>query len=526
MDISKITLFLHTLRFLKPIQVYYRFFYLIRKLFYRVPRKEEKSDINYISFHERYDFPIYSAKTYFEPDTFNFLNQKKTFSGAIDWNYLGYGKLWCYNLNYFEFLEQKDMSKEFGLNLILSYIKSEPDLKDGLEPYPISLRIINWFKFLTKHQVANKEIHQSLKWYSDILYVNIEYHILGNHILENGFALLFSAHFFRDPRYLKKAKNILQSELNEQILSDGAHFEQSPMYHQIILYRLLDAIYLIEECKWVGEMSTTLRGHAAKMLTWLMNIGFSNGQIPLVNDSASGIAPETSLLVEYARQLNIFPIANLTLGESGYRMIRLDHAEVLFDVGNITATYQAGHHHSDALQVLLNWNNQPILVDTGVSTYEKNERRQLERSTSSHNTVHFSNENFDNVWGGFRTAQRSKVQLVEDSNNIVSASVCHYITKETFVRKLTCVNDLIIIEDQVSYNGPVMAFFHFHPDCKLKLVNDHSFYVLPYDICFTFVGAQASFIEPYNLATGYNQLIPSQRIKIVFKNRLSTRIAI
>ena len=47
-----------------------------------------------------------------------------------------------------------------------------------------------------------------------------------------------------------KSKNLLISELNEQVLKDGAHFELSPMYHQIILSRLLDSIQLIKLITW------------------------------------------------------------------------------------------------------------------------------------------------------------------------------------------------------------------------------------------------------------------------------------
>ena len=35
-------------------------------------------------------------------------------------------------------------------------------------------------------------------------------------------------------------KNFLLKELDRQILDDGAHFELSPMYHCIILSKILD----------------------------------------------------------------------------------------------------------------------------------------------------------------------------------------------------------------------------------------------------------------------------------------------
>ena len=61
---------------------------------------------------------------------------------------------------------------------------------------------------------------------------------MGNHLLENGFSLLFGSYYFRDEKLYSKAKEIIKTELREQILDDGAHFELSPMYHSIILHRI------------------------------------------------------------------------------------------------------------------------------------------------------------------------------------------------------------------------------------------------------------------------------------------------
>ena len=86
-----------------------------------------------------------------------------------------------------------------------------------------------------------------------ILLDNLEYHLLGNHLLENGFSLLFGAYYFQDENLYKKAKEILEKELNEQILDDGAHFELSPMYHQLMLFRVLDCINLVKHNQWIVD---------------------------------------------------------------------------------------------------------------------------------------------------------------------------------------------------------------------------------------------------------------------------------
>ena len=55
-----------------------------------------------------------------------------------------------------------------------------------------------------------------------------------NHLFANAKALIFAGLFFDDDeseKWLNTGLNILAREMDEQILSDGGHFELSPMYH-------------------------------------------------------------------------------------------------------------------------------------------------------------------------------------------------------------------------------------------------------------------------------------------------------
>ena len=332
------------------------------------------------------------------------------------------GKLWTYNLNYFDFLNQENISKEEGLKLIRNYVSKHSQLKDGLEPYPISLRGINWIKFISKHQIQDAEINNIL--FNDYLRLadNLEYHLLANHLLENGFSLLFGAYYFQDEKLYKKANTILRNELEEQILNDGAHYELSPMYHQIILHRVLDCLNLVENNPWKDkELFPLLKKKAELMLGWLDAITYKNGDIPLLNDSAKGIAPSSKELFTYAKSLGLKSQDSI-LSDSGYRKWIKNEMEIVLDLGQIAPSYQPGHSHADSLQFVLNFKNKPIIVDTGISTYEKNDRRQLERSTSSHNTVTINESNSSNVWGGFRVAERAKVTVKQENNSCIEAS--------------------------------------------------------------------------------------------------------
>ena len=154
MDIYKIKLIYHTVKHLKPIQVYYRLYYFFRNRIFtagavRRPMLFSKP----IKWEEILKYHL----SYLQKNkSFTFLNITHRFSDQIDWNYDGYGKLWTYNLNYFDFLNQERISKDIGIQLIKNYIKSDVFLKDGKEPYPISLRGINWVKFLSENQVKEE----------------------------------------------------------------------------------------------------------------------------------------------------------------------------------------------------------------------------------------------------------------------------------------------------------------------------------------------------------------------------------
>ena len=407
MDIHKIKLLFNTILYLKPVQVYYRLYYFLRNIFIgKKVKKKTLANFNSIVWENEFNY----ENSYLDKDnSFVFLNLSHSFSDKIDWNYNRFGKLWTYNLNYFDYLNQENISKETGITLIKDYIKNDNLLLDGKEPYPISLRGINWVKFLSKNKVNEEFIDNNLYNHYYILLKNIEYHLLGNHLLENAFSLLFGAFYFQDEKLYNKSKKILITELNEQILEDGGHFELSPMYHQIMLFRVLDCIQLIKLNSWKNDdLLNLLEESSSKMLSWLENVTFNNGDIPMVNDCAFQIAPSTKELLNYGKSLGINK-KDIKLSDSGYRMFKNEKYELFMDMGEVGASYQPGHVHSDTFNFVLYANNQPFIVDTGTSTYEKNDRRQIERSTSSHNTITIGDYEQTQVWGGFRVAKRAKI---------------------------------------------------------------------------------------------------------------------
>jgi hypothetical protein len=477
---KKIILLINTLKYLKFKQFYFRLFYFIRARYRKL-------------IHFKYTFLKVSNATPLKLDdsienhyssctegSFNFLNLDKKFEEQVEWNYAQHGKLWTYNLTYFEYLKERE-----DVTLIYDFIEHIESVKDGLEPFPISLRGLSWIKFLTKYHIEDKKIDNSLYAQYYILLDNLEYHLLGNHLLENGFSLLFGAYYFKDETLYNKAKEILVEELDEQMLKDGGHFELSPMYHQLMLFRVLDSINLLQNNLWKDqELLELLSSKAEIMLGWLENITYKDGSIPLLNDSANHIAPTSKELFNYADRLKIKTL-HKKLKESGYRKIVQERYELIVDVGEVGASYIPGHAHADTFNFELQVDGKPFIVDSGLSTYETNERRFYERSTKAHNTVEILSNDSSEVWSGFRVANRASVVALEERENFIKATHNGYKKQNILhTRSWQLKEDRIVIEDSLSKKSQAIFRLHFHPsitqDFIEQTINSHEFTLYTY----------------------------------------------
>lgn len=532
--LSKLKLITNTVIHLKWIQVFYQIYYKIRN---RVSDPISFGSLQgYTPIHGQIklsNFPFHPDATNIEllnksDSRFTFLNLSHEFAENIDWNYEEKGKLWNYNLNYFDFLFNPKIDSDSGRKLIMNYCNSYGSLKGGLEPYPTSLRGINWIKFLSINNIHDAEIDQYLFRQFKILESNLEYHILANHLLENAFSLFFGAYYFENERFYTKAKKLLVSQLREQILSDGAHYERSPMYHQIMLFRLLDTVNLVKNNRWKSnELQKELTHITQSMLLWLDNMTFSNGEIPYLKDATKGIAPTTKELVDYAQLLEVdWKAEKVSLSDSGYRKFANERLELIIDVGEVAPFYQPGHAHADELNFILNLNGKPFIVDVGISTYEKNQRRQLERSTISHNCVTLDNTNSSEVWGGFRVAKRAKVNLLKDTFSEIEAELTGFKNGGLIIkRKFSFDQNAICIEDVLSGGSLSMesavSTLHFHPDVQLEISGNDIF---ADNIRIKLVGFRSFALENYEYACGFNRL--SEAKKLTLKPSETNRIKI
>ena len=415
-------------------------------------------------------------------DQFVFLNEV----GAIgSWNNPNYSKLWLYNLHYFDDLNSVDSIKrtDIHVSLIDKWISENPCMVgNGWEPYPTSLRIVNWIKWFLAYGQITKTRSRSLALQAKVLSQVIEYHLLGNHIFANAKALIFAGLYFEGPnadRWLDKGLKILHRELHEQVLADGGNFELSPMYHAIILADLLDLVSLFEayDHPLCVELDTQIRSILPKMLNWLSIMTHPDGGCAFFNDSALCIAPTLHILECAAKSFDIYserhrqqPKMTEFLPNTGYFRMNLRDAMVIGDVAKIGADYIPGHAHADTLSFEASIYNKRFIVNSGTSIYGVCKERLRQRGTASHSTVTIDNQDSSEVWGGFRVARRAHpVGLeIDEKNNVIRCAHDGYTRlkgQPIHTREWRYNKSVLKITDTISGDfNSAEARYHFHPD--------------------------------------------------------------
>ena len=378
------------------------------------------------------------------------------------------------------------------LELIKSWLESNPPAQgSGWEPYPLSLRIINWIKWHRSGNPLSHRAQQSLAVQVRWLAKRIEWHILGNHLFVNAKALIFASSFFDGPEaeeWLKIGTDILRTEIPEQILSDGGHFELSPMYHSLCLEDILDLINILRTVQ--GTWSAAAHSAAEsvlettctcvpKMLCWLQTMSHPDEKIAFFNDSAFGIAPETPELRNYAAALGFEQSKKLLngvmwLSASGYARIEREHAVLIADMAEVGARYIPGHAHADTLSFELSLFNQRVFVNSGTSEYGVSVERLRQRGTAAHNTVLVDKKNSSEIWSGFRVGRRAyvaNISIEEEQDTLLAAGsqdgYQRLYNGPIHSRVWKLGNNSLTIEDELSIDSKAEARYHLHPAVQI-----------------------------------------------------------
>ncbi|HEX4199624.1 MAG TPA: alginate lyase family protein [Caulobacteraceae bacterium] len=411
---------LRTVRHLKPIQVFGR---LVEPLPRPAPAPAPAPGRR--SLARPWAPPAERAPSLVGPARLRLLNEEHEVAAAAAWNDPRRSRLWLYNLHYFDMLASRANAEQsaWARALVERWIvENPPGQGAGWEPYPVSLRMVNWIKWALAGQPFEPSWLDSLAVQARWLERRIEWRLLGNHLIANAKALAFAGLFFDGPeaeRWRRKGLGLMRRQLGEQVLADGGHFERSPMYHAIVLEDLLDLINLVRAtgCETLVDLAGWT-ATAAAMRRWLAVMTHPDGEIGFFNDAAFGVAARPAALRAYAGRLGLCaaedaPAPLETLPESGYVRMSAGDATALLDIAPIGPDHLPGHAHADTLSFELSLGEERVIVNGGVSAYGEDARRQTERSTASHSTVEIGGENSSEVWAGFRVGRRARPRDVQ-----------------------------------------------------------------------------------------------------------------
>jgi uncharacterized heparinase superfamily protein len=479
-------LYLHTIRHLKPVQIYGRLIFHC----YR-PRPDLRPAPPLRPLTGKWVPPARRLPTLAGPEAFRLLGRTAELS-HVGWDGPPMERLWRYNQHYFEDLNAIDAEDRASWHraLLSRWVRENPPGKGvGWEPYPTSLRVVNWIKWALGGRALSPECLHSVAVQARWLMRRLEFHLLGNHLLAEAKALVFAGLFFQGGEarsWMLKGLRILRRELAEQILPDGGHFERSPMYHAIVLEDLLDLCNLFQafdaDAARRDMVVDSLRRASLLMRQWLSAMCHPDGEIAFFNDAAMGVAASPMELEGYARRLGLPAVGSsregiVHLEESGYLRCSGDGAVAILDVAPLGPDYLPGHAHADTLSFELSVAAQRVLVNSGTSCYGCSQERLRQRGTASHNTVVVDDLDSSEVWSGFRVARRARpTGLRVDVLPVGPRISCGHdgyrrLRGRPFhERTWTFARGGLGVEDRIrGDHRKAEARFHWHPDCALEV---------------------------------------------------------
>jgi len=315
-----------------------------------------------------------------------------------------------------------------------------PELGDPWHPYPLSTRVGNWLAALALEPSATTKPIAASLW-RQLLHLerNIEDDILGNHVIRNARALLLGSAAFGSARLLDVGSELLARELPDQVLSDGGHYERSPVYHLIVLRDLLE----VEAAAPGSVPADTIE----RMQQFAAGLARPDGEPALFNDGTLDLAPRLELPPPM-EGLSLFP-------ETGYAVVRREGIWLAFDCGPPAPPYLPAHAHADALSFQLWLGGKPVVVDPGMPTYERGPERDWFRGTRSHSTVSIDGRDQFELWGAFRSGPLPRVELLEASERRLEAAIS-WPGRIRHIRTVTLDVDALTVADRIEGRGRQM----------------------------------------------------------------------
>lgn len=469
-------LYLNTVRYLRPVQVFGRLYGEGKRALglVRAPNPPAcllppSSPFSTAPLRHRNGGPTDSVMQ----GQFSFLGATRDLGWPIDWEAADMPLLWQFNVHYAHYLD--GLGPVDQASLIQSWIGGNPVGQGvGWHPYPTALRIINWCG-ADPSVLSHPDVAFSLYRQAGYLWRGMEFYHPGNHLIENARALVLVGAAFGEqgeaPQWRAHGLSVLRRETPEQVLADGGYFERSPMYHVLMTEAYLDVLNTLPanhaDRPWVEET-------ARRMVSALQAMCHPDGEVALFNDAALDVSPPPATVLDYAaRLLGTVPEAAPQLETTGLYRYEEGAFCLLVDGGPIGPDHLPAHAHADIFTYELSVDGLRFVTDTGVSEYA-GLHRAYERSTAAHNTLQVDGTDHAECWGSFRVARRYPPRDVRAVNVaegwVFEGSFDGYaaLLGDDLVikRRVEASPEKIEIVDEVSGHGDHEAIsrIHLHPE--------------------------------------------------------------
>ena len=463
MRMNRYLKYLHTVKYLKTSQILWRLRISIQKKCYRIKPFNAQSFNNdsYLALPELSSADRNSICIF----------GKSINPVSVDWDFSEKPKLWLFHLHYFDYLAAFD--RDTGIDLIGNWIDNNPiGNSAGWEAYAVSLRVVNWIKFIVQYQIQpDLKIIQSLSAQMRSLFVFREKHLLANHYFKNLVALMYLGHFLSNNKIFNWSVNEICEQINEQSV-DGLHFEFSPTYHALFTKDLIDVFNLLKSNNLENELLKIVDLKITSVLHWAQHLSQNGRYIPIGDANFEDCPTCDELIKQYKSVLGgDFKTQDVDQLDCFPKMEHLDFDIMLLNAP-FNPSYNPAHSHCDKLSVLLWYNGTPILVDTGNYNYDKTEERDFARSVEAHNTLQIDDLQQAECWDVFRIGHRGKVTNTKVFDDEIQATYQYknYIHN----RKISKTSNGILITDNILYQGCHIyrLYFHINPDLSYS-VNDN-----------------------------------------------------
>lgn len=335
-------------------------------------------------------------------------------------------------------------------------------------PYSVSLRIIAlsrygaWKGGLT--ETGQRFLYKNLLFLEN----NVEWDVGGNHLIENGAALVVGGCVFSEngDRFVHKGLEVLKSTAATQFLNDGYHFERSPMYHLEVTERMLTTLSILS--KKENDVPQWLSRTVTEACCFAEYLRPPDDRIPLLNDATFEQAHHLETVLTYASSIGIDVTSRNHPGESSLYWFETDETTMLLDAGDSGPDHQMAHTHNDPNTLLIWKNDERVITDTGVFDYQPGRRRTVSRSVESHNTVQVGETEPVAYGGRFRMSGAIPTITASSTRNGVFAIATQYEAGEDepyrHRRTVFCGDDWLFLWDNVETAASTCTSrLHVHP---------------------------------------------------------------